>query len=333
MSGTKPRQSNFELLRLLSMVMVLGLHANFKAIGLPTIEDSYLHQFSRVFWECLCIVCVNVFVLISGWFGIKSSTDKLKTFLFQCFFNLAFVYLIYCIIGEAELDVKGILSCFCAVGNGWFVICYLGLFLLSPMLNKFIESSSRKSLAYSLIIFWSYIFLWGWLIGDNNFNQGYSTIVFIGLYLIGRFLKLYRFNIAWSGIAFFACSLLNTMISMFLINYCNSIGVGRIVSYISPVVIIQSVLLLLWFSKINIGINKVINWLSISAFGVYLVQDVSPYNEKLYNYLASTIYNDYNGFSYIGLIIGLITVFFCSGIFLDKIRLYVWSRIFKLRKG
>lgn len=58
------------------MLMILGLHANFLALG--NVDASVVHNlgmqdFVRTFFECLCIVGVNVFVLISGWFGIKPS--------------------------------------------------------------------------------------------------------------------------------------------------------------------------------------------------------------------------------------------------------------------
>ncbi len=70
----KQRLVSFELLRIFAMLMVLGLHANFAALHVP---DAYsILTFSgigRVLCQSLCIVAVNVFVMISGWFGIKPS--------------------------------------------------------------------------------------------------------------------------------------------------------------------------------------------------------------------------------------------------------------------
>lgn len=63
------RDSNFELLRVISMLMVLGLHANFIALGEPTaeyVDANPIGAFLRYINEALCIVSVNVFVLISG---------------------------------------------------------------------------------------------------------------------------------------------------------------------------------------------------------------------------------------------------------------------------
>lgn len=70
------RESNFELLRIIAMFMVLVLHADFQALGEPTRADiisSPLTSSLKVFFEMASIVAVNVFVLISGWFGIRGS--------------------------------------------------------------------------------------------------------------------------------------------------------------------------------------------------------------------------------------------------------------------
>lgn len=87
--GVKNRSSNFELLRIVSMLLVMVVHANFSTIGAPTIEDWNVAPhitFVRHFVESLSIVCVDVFVLISGWFGIRFSMDRLKKFVFQILF-------------------------------------------------------------------------------------------------------------------------------------------------------------------------------------------------------------------------------------------------------
>ena len=65
-----PRQSNFELLRILAMFLVIVIHADFLSTGLPSPEEYYadwLPVTTKVLFESISIVCVNVFILISGW--------------------------------------------------------------------------------------------------------------------------------------------------------------------------------------------------------------------------------------------------------------------------
>lgn len=64
------RSLNFELLRIVAMFMVIMLHVNlFGGIltGYDAKENSYIFLISH-FFEYLCIIAVNLFVMISGYF-------------------------------------------------------------------------------------------------------------------------------------------------------------------------------------------------------------------------------------------------------------------------
>ena len=85
----KERLSNFELLRILAMFLVLVVHANFFSINVPTHIECIRNgavSFFRFFIESISIVCVDVFVLLSGYFGIKC---RVKSF-FNLFFQIIF---------------------------------------------------------------------------------------------------------------------------------------------------------------------------------------------------------------------------------------------------
>lgn len=70
----KDRQSNIEQLRIIAMLLVVFVHANYFSLGTVSqseiLRDPYT-SLIRIFLEQICIVGVNVFVLISGWFGIR----------------------------------------------------------------------------------------------------------------------------------------------------------------------------------------------------------------------------------------------------------------------
>lgn len=83
------RASNFELLRNVAMFMVLILHANFVALGKPSYDDFYQSMsttFFRWFIEAISLSCINAFILISGWFGIKASLRGTLKFIYQILF-------------------------------------------------------------------------------------------------------------------------------------------------------------------------------------------------------------------------------------------------------
>lgn len=84
----KERDSNMELLRMVAMFMVLLVHADYFALGAPSVEYIQTNQadsFLRIFFEAVSIVCVNVFVLISGYYGIRPTFKGGGKFRFSMF--------------------------------------------------------------------------------------------------------------------------------------------------------------------------------------------------------------------------------------------------------
>ena len=71
------RESNIELLRILLGFEVIILHFNYYPGGGGAVElTAGFTQTILVFLETLCICAINVFLLISGYFGVK--TEKIN---------------------------------------------------------------------------------------------------------------------------------------------------------------------------------------------------------------------------------------------------------------
>ena len=80
-----------ELLRIIAMVIIMLVHANFRALGYPSVDElsqSSTATFMRYLSEALCIMGVNVFVMLSGWYGIRLKPKRLLELLFQIVFLL-----------------------------------------------------------------------------------------------------------------------------------------------------------------------------------------------------------------------------------------------------
>lgn len=194
MTAKLPRQSNIELLRMVAMFLVLLVHADFFSLGSPTISDiqtDTIDSFFQILFESISIVCVNVFVLISGWFGIKPSYKGILNFLFQCIFFLTGLYIITNIIGVNTISLKGLAGCVFATKLNWFIKAYLLLYIISPVLNHFVNNTSQKEFKYILVGFFLFTCTYGWIGAADFMMQGYSTISFIGLYLLARYIRMY----------------------------------------------------------------------------------------------------------------------------------------------
>lgn len=65
----RTRESGIELLRIIAMLMVMFVHADFLAIGAPNSTDivnNWADASVRVWIQTLTMCCVDIFVLISG---------------------------------------------------------------------------------------------------------------------------------------------------------------------------------------------------------------------------------------------------------------------------
>lgn len=152
------RESNIELLRIIAMSMVLLLHFNLalKQPGYSSLNDLTSMKVFHIFLQSICIVAVNVFVIISGWFSIKFTTKSLAKFVFTCsWFSLAGI-IVSCILSKEIPAVESVIKViFWMEGGYWFVRAYLLLFILSPILNAYIARSTSNQVINTVILFYA----------------------------------------------------------------------------------------------------------------------------------------------------------------------------------
>lgn len=279
---SKNRDSNIELLRIVAMFLVLLVHADFYSFDSPSIEDLDHNTFNsvgRIFLQSLSIACVDIFVMISGWFGIKPSLKGFLSFIFQCLYFLVGVYVVCAIVGISTFSVRGLLENLLFVKDldYWFIKSFIILYLFAPMLNAFVNTCSKKQLLVTLIAFYAFQSLYGWLYPSATFFEaGYSPVSFMGLYLLARYIRLYPTKVSslkpstdaviilglciLQTIAVVGCIELRIPVVNQLVNYGG---------YINPLTILTSAYFVLCFSKITIQ-SKAINWVAGSSFAVYL---------------------------------------------------------------
>ena len=146
-----------ELLRIIAMVFIMLVHANFRALHYPTADEMAVSPtgvFVRYLWESLFVLGVNAFVMLSGWYGIRFRLSRLWELLFQVLFFAVCIITIACIY-EQRWPVMRDLGYLLLSDNYdyWFVKAYLMLYILSPVLNAFVERASREQLLQVLLLF------------------------------------------------------------------------------------------------------------------------------------------------------------------------------------
>lgn len=311
------------------MFLVLTVHADFWSLGNPKYEDFLLsptNAIVRTLIESASIVCVNVFVLISGWFGIKFSKKGLLNFIFQCAYFLFGIYIVLLLLDYETLSIKGIARCLCLTKANWFIRAYVGLYILAPVLNMFIEYTSKKTFRTVLILFFLFQTIYGWTTAAKFVERGYSTFSFIGLYLLARYVREYKCDLItiWGGRIYIIALIVNSFLYYLIVKLQIHID---IYAYVNPMVILGALGLLGFFWRINISANKVINWIGKSSFAVYLLHTHPNIGVPIFIVKINELYDSYSGISCLGIIFLFLVILFFISILIDQPRKWIWNKI------
>ncbi len=338
----KPRQSNMELLRIVAMLLVMVVHANFRALPVPSAMYIQSHPTSSMlmfFTEAVSVIAVNLFVLLSGWFGIRPKAKRLLELLFQVLFFGLFAIGVCAVFAPERLVTTqsegSALSRLFMLGERdyWFVKCYIALYLISPVLNAFVESASRRQVATVLIAFYVFQSIYGWLYtGTRWLESGYSLPSFAALYLLARYMRLYPIRLwrcsKWTDAAIYAGYVLLLTVGMYYIKRAGLRG-GILYFYSCPLVIIGAMHFLLFFSKLPSFTSRVINWIAISAFAIYLTHS-SSFIGCYYDKWILGWFKSEPRYTFIIYTATLIAVVFVASILIDKLRIAVWNGVVSL---
>lgn len=334
----KIRASNLELLRIISMMLVMLVH--YLPLRMPVIHDMAINSPLKAMFNLelhsIAIICVNSFILISGYFGIRWKLKSFMGLVFQIIYWLCFGYFVAVILdpylscNQDITDIKGvILSMLHWLQGRWFISAYLTLYIVSPLINSFVEKSSDKQLLHYIIAFYIFSTVYGYFMGSKEFATGLSALSLFGLYLIGAWLrksktKVIHWNKNYDLLGFVACTLILTVISyiLILINFNHSIY-----GYLNPLVIVESIFLFQYFRKLDLGYIPWINFIAVGAFSAFLFHchpQASYYCNAIWKYCHNVC-----DFAIVLVLISIVAIYlFC--ILIDRIQQFIYKLICKL---
>lgn len=330
---TGPRQTNMELLRIIAMFMVLAVHANFYALGTPTqdsIEIDPLASATRIILCTTCCMCVNIFILISGWFSIRPSIKGFCKFAFQCLYFSVGIYCVTLIIGIDTFNLTGLAQVFFLSKWDWFIKAYIGLYIIAPALNALVEKTTQKQLKYFLISFYLFQTIYS-IRGSAPFIcSGYSTFSFIGLYILGRYLNINTSQSISRKILLLLIILpilITSTIYFFDAKHNTFLFSGMCMSYANPIMIVAAVSLMLLFANIKLRYNKFINFISASAFAAYLFHYDPHILQVWFCKISKFLFDNYDGILCISLEFLFLIVIFTISVILDQPRKFLWKKV------
>lgn len=289
----KERASNIELLRGILMFMIVCVHLTGNGvlnaenpIAVGNTNWIYANIIDGLFY-----CCVNTFILITGYFGLRASFKK--------YMALDIPVIIYSLLAVAffgNYALKSVMGgVFPTLSNSyWFLTQYFLLFLLSPFLNAYIAAIDRKQFIETIVLATLIVVIIPtFLRYDIAGSRGMNFISFALLYLIGRYFSIYKIKskISTAIITYVSTSALIIALTLIL-GYQYGINKGwqsPFFAYNCILVYIQSISFFFMFKSLNIK-SKFINFLSPSFFYIYIIHENPIVHAYLYSWLRCEDY-------------------------------------------
>ena len=344
------RKSNFELMRITSMVLIVLCHV----LDEGNIINKCLNPNLKIFFNILMMVTrvhVSSFVLLSGYYQSNSKfkfKKVLKMLLETYFYLLFFLFVAIKLKWIEDYNIMTIINCILpsSTSEYWFVNCYIIMYIFSDYINIFINRMTRSEYKKFLIIGFFVFCLLPFLSGLKFLNNtGYTFYYFIYLYMIGAYLKKFplkgtyhfkRFSkkqYCYILILIFALALFINYLLYFFASSVN--GYGNILNdfsnrimvtklcYSTPFVLIQSIAYFELFVLLNIK-SKIINFISKFVLGVYLFHENPFIRGKLYKILKIDTGYFVSYKKIVVVIVGTIIIF-AIGILVEIFRQYLFK--------
>lgn len=286
----KERKSNIELLRIVSMCLIIYHHF---ALYSGILEEQEINK-TLIFGILGGIggkIGVACYILITGYFGVgkEFNTKKIFKLCLQTFCYSVGFGLFFRITGMVELNkIDTVKTFFPLVYNRyWFITSYVYLMILTPFINKLLNGLKRQDYKKVIIIMTIFfvvvptIFYSSEMIGGSNPLIG--TVLFVYLYMVGGYINLYGLKyfenrkikniilIFLGYIIIIFIALIGKKIQQYNVLWNNLFGYYREVN--SIFILVPSISLFYIFKEIDIGCNKIINYIAGLSLGVYFLHE------------------------------------------------------------
>ena len=289
------RNSNLEVLRIISMIFIVISHWNLHSGLKDVINNNIINQFI-INNTVLGNIGVIIFFMITGYFQYnKNSMSNIIKKIIKIFFQVLTysfgIYLVLVLFGVEKFNILNLVKSIFPITSKqyWFVTVYVVLMILSPYLNKLVESISKIEIKRMFIILTVLFIIVPTLTTFDYY--GNELIQAIYFYLIGVFFRNEIFEKYENNrYIYFMMSLgllfLSTICLTIIGNY--STVVFKHITYFysrnSILVLILCMSLFSIFIRKKQYSNKIINYIASNVFAVYLISDN--------NYLRTIIWKD-----------------------------------------
>ena len=195
------RQANFELLRIVAMLMIIVLHyLNKGGLLADYTTDRTGVNYAAHLAEAFSIVAVNCYVLLSGYFLVESAwkPGRVVSLAGQILFYSVLIPVVLLALGvvpAGSLSVYDWLNYVLPVETEhyWFATAYLLLYVFAPFLAAGAKRMEKRTLQIVIAVLVCYFSVWKSIVPATlaTDRYGYDFGWFLCLFLIAAYMRLY----------------------------------------------------------------------------------------------------------------------------------------------
>lgn len=274
----KERDTNIDLLRILSMLMIVVLHVNQLSGSLTKpFTDHMAWHLSACASESLSLVAVNIYAFITGYVCLYSNWQarKLAHVLVPSLFWAAVLFLFIPIAPEVLVPAPGenlrLLLFSYLPTPYWYVNAYIALFFCIPFLNKILTVTPRTTYL-RLLIFLLFILPISGMFFKGVIADGYNALWLGICYCAGAYCR--RFPVRLSRITLLIIILLCVGCTLFFRLYTCFVSPMLRSFYTAPFILLSSLAMFVFIIRMpqaTANVASIIKFITPMTFGVYLI--------------------------------------------------------------
>lgn len=275
------RNYGIDIIRIIAVVLVLAVHF-FLNTSYYDVPEVGLGMKVQTIIRNFCMACVPLFMLITGFLNKKIEYDKP---FFKGLVNILIIWFFYSLVEYFTLNILNhnynlldlrnfifSLSSFKSCGYSWYIEMYIGLYLISPIINNAYNSFDKKNrFILLLVVLFNLVipsFVNELFDGIIHMPNWWVNIYPIGYYIIGKYISDIKPKVNKKTLIFL---LILTQIITFSFNYIGSIDFNSLTTFLS------STLIFVLFYDIDIKndiIRKIILYISNISLDIYLASSL-----------------------------------------------------------
>ena len=346
------RSSGLDILRIISMCWIIGLHILLFCGVIEGAEAEYGGLRCSLVWslEILMRCSVNIFGILSGFLYASRPKNKFRsstviTLIITAIFYSAVVLAVFCLAFPDKFAALSLIDKVGALfpalkGHYWYITCYVFLFFIMPYINTVVQNLSKKSFQKLLLVLFILLCIIPTFGIKDYFRTeyGYSPFWLAYCYLIGAYLRLHPLpESKWLRRRRMVIAvIINTavmLISKYAIHFLTAKILGEpkgenaLLQYVSPLMVLNSVLIFLIFKDIRVknkSLKLCLATFSKAAFGAYIIHCHFLLNEHIWPGSFSFLLT-HNPFIVVFEVIGLSAAVFIVCTLIDILRGYLFN--------